>query len=135
MSTQTSPAASKESILTGYRLVIHAQALLVLVQALIAGQYLYGDWSIVSHGILGNVSFVLAVVAVVLCIVGKLPKGLTIIAVVLVVAMIAQIGLGYSTEGTPSAGSWHIPLGVTIFGIVVYQVSLAARQVGLRDHS
>ena len=135
MSTQTTVPASKASIVKGYIGCAHALVLLVLIQAVIAGNYErfgYGSWSIVPHGILGNVSFLLAVAAMVLTIVGKLPKRLLTIAVVLVVLMTAQIGMGYSVENNETLGAWHIPLGVLIFGLAVWQSSVAMHQVGRR---
>ena len=135
MSTQTTVPASKASIVKGYIGCAHALVLLVLLQAVIAGNYErfgYGSWSIVPHGILGNVSFLLGVAAMVLTIVGKLPKRLLTIAIALVVLMTAQIGMGYSVENNETLGAWHIPLGVLIFGLAVWQSSVAMHQVGRR---
>jgi hypothetical protein len=39
----------------------------------------------------------------------------------------AQIGLGYSGRETLEAAAWHVPMGVTIFGLAVYQMTLIPR--------
>jgi hypothetical protein len=64
MPQATSPVPTKPALLTAYRVVAGVLSVLVIVQAVIAGQSEdlgYGDWSIVPHGILGNISFLLAV--------------------------------------------------------------------------
>jgi len=45
----------------------------------------------------------------------------------------AQIGLGYSSRDSESAAALHIPLGVAVFGAVVYQL-LAAWPSLLSQH-
>ena len=127
------PAASKDSIVKGFMAVVHLLPVIVLLQAVIAGNFEdfgYGSWSIVPHGILGNLTFILVVAALVLAIVGKLPKPLVVVAGVLVVLVIAQIGMGYSVRNNNSLGAWHIPLGVLIFGGTVYLMTIANRGVG-----
>jgi len=130
MSSATSPVPNRPALLNGYRAVTHVLAVLVLVQTLIAGRSEnlgYGDWSIVPHGILGNLSFLLAVAALVLAIVSRAPRAVVAVAAVLSVLMTVQIGLGYSTEGTREAGAWHILNGVLIFGLTVYQITQSRR--------
>jgi hypothetical protein len=38
-----------------------------------------------------------------------------------------QIALGYNAKDSPSAGAWHIPNGVLIFGLTTWQLLLARR--------
>ena len=33
--------------------------------------------------------------------------------------MVAQTGLGHARRTSPEAASWHVPLGVAIFGLAV----------------
>jgi hypothetical protein len=127
--TATSPVASRRRLLIGYQALAGLLAVLVLVQAWLAGSSdvlpYGGDIDIVVHGIVGNVSYLVAVGALVLAIVARADKVAIGVAAVIVVAMTAQIGLGYSAGTNRAAGAWHIPLGVAIFGLAVYQVSQA----------
>jgi hypothetical protein len=129
----TSPVPSRQGLLNAYRAAVHVLALFVLVQAVIAGRWEgfgYGDWSIVPHGILGNVSFLLGVTALVLAIVVRAPNSVVVVAAVLAALLAVQITLGYSAATSGEAGSWHIVNGVVIFGLSVYQIA-AARRVSL----
>lgn len=94
-------------------------AVLVLVQAVIAGQALFGGWAIDVHGWVGNGSFLLGLLLVALALRRDVGKGGTLVAVALVVAMFVQTGLGYAGRTMPEAASWHVPLGVAIFGLAV----------------
>lgn len=127
MRSATSPVPNRPALLNGYRAVTHVLAVLVLLQVFIAGRFLYGTWSIVTHGILGNLSFLLAVAALVLAIISRSPRSVVAVAAVLTVLMTVQIGLGYSAEGAREAGSWHITNGVLIFGLVTYQITQSRR--------
>ena len=122
-----SPVPNKPALVNGYRAAAGLLALLVLVQAALAGRIVYEGELETLHGILGNVSFLLGVAALVLAIVTRAPRTLVVVAVVVVVLLTVQIGLGYSAEETQSAGEWHIPNGVAIFGLALYQVTLVRR--------
>ena len=98
---------------------------LVAAQAVIAGQHIFGDWGIGVHAALGNAAFTIAVLVAAIALV-KLDSGSRrIVAVAIVVLVSAQIGLGYSTRNSESAAALHIPLGVAVFGAVVYQLLIA----------
>jgi len=118
-------AAPAGALLLAHRAVVIALPLLVLVQAALAGQHLFeGSDVITLHGILGNVSFALTVVGVPLALVVRRGDGLAFgLAVALVALTFAQVGLGYVGRETLSAAAWHIPLGVTIFGLATFQLS------------
>ncbi|MGH8993242.1 MAG: hypothetical protein ACRDZ7_17175 [Acidimicrobiia bacterium] len=104
----------------------HVLPVLILVQAFIAGRALFGGWSITVHGVVGNVTFLFALVTLVLAWrSGQRPA--TVVAAVLVALITAQIGLGYSGRESLEAAAWHVPLGVTIFGLAVYQLTLIPR--------
>ncbi|HUF31939.1 MAG TPA: hypothetical protein VMN58_01870 [Acidimicrobiales bacterium] len=127
MADATSPVASQAKLLAGYRALAGLFAVLVLVQAWMAGRsdVLFGDIDIVLHGVVGNVSYLVAVGALVVAIVARADKVAIGVSAVLVVAVTAQIGLGYTGRTTLAAAAWHIPLGVAIFGLAVFQLSQA----------
>lgn len=129
MPASTSSLASRLKLLSGYRALAHLLGLLVLIQAWMAGQSLFGDFSIVVHGIVGNVSYLIAVVALVLAAVARAPKGALIVAAVVVLLMTVQIGIGYMGRESAGAASWHIPNGVLLFGLTVFQISKATAVV------
>ncbi len=127
MPTASSPVASRARLLNGFRALAGLLALLVLVQAWMAGHSnrLFGDLDIVAHGIVGNVSYLIAVGALVLTIVARANKATVGVAAAIVVLMTIQIGLGYSGRDSVDAAAWHVPNGVAIFGLAIYQVSQA----------
>ncbi|MGH9040124.1 MAG: hypothetical protein ACRDZ3_07825 [Acidimicrobiia bacterium] len=105
------------------RLLAHILPTLILIQAFMAGRALFGGWSITLHGVVGNITFMFALATLALAWrTGQ--RAATIVAAVLVVLITAQIGLGYSGREFLEAAAWHVPLGVTIFGISVYQLTL-----------
>ena len=99
-------------------------ALLVLVQALLAGRALFGGWSIAVHGVVGNSTFAVAVVAVVLALRRRAGGAVVVVAAALVAALTVQIGLGYAGRNSAEAAAWHVPNGVAAFGLAVWQVML-----------
>jgi hypothetical protein len=132
MPTASSPVASQTKLLGIYRQLAHVLPLLVLIQAWMAGHsdtLGFGDFGITIHGIVGNVSYLLAVAALVITLVARANKGAVVVAAALVVLMTIQIGLGYSGRDSNGAAAWHIPNGVAIFGLAVYQVSVATALV------
>ena len=102
-----------------HRIVAEVLAALVLAQAVVAGQALFGDWSIRVHGFMGNASFVLGLVLVGVAVVGRSDRTRLVLSAVLVAALFAQTGLGYVGRETAEAAAWHVPLGVAIFGLTV----------------
>lgn len=108
------------------RLLAHILPALILIQAFIAGRYLFGGWSITMHGVVGNITFLFTLATLVLAWrTGQ--RAATVVAAVLVALITAQIGLGYSGREAAEAAAWHVPLGVTIFGLAVYQLTLIPR--------
>jgi len=112
---------------TAHRVYVYVMPVLVLVQAALAGQHLFEGSSISVHGILGNVSFALTVVGVVLALVRRCEAVVFFVAVALLAMAFAQVGLGYVGRETLSAAAWHIPNGVAIFGLTTYQLALVTR--------
>lgn len=106
-----------------HRVVVSALPAIVLVQAALAGQHLFEGAGITLHGILGNVTFALAVVGVVLAVVRRSDGPAFFVAVALLALAFAQVGLGYVGRETSQAAAWHIPTGVAIFGLACYQLA------------
>lgn len=119
-----------------FRLLAGTAAALVLVQAILAGQWIGGDLAvIVTHGWLGSVTLLLTLLLAGISLVGwrqglfdLKPLGITSVMVLL---MIAQLGLGYAGRTSSAAASMHIPLGVLIFGalLALFVMVLPARLV------
>jgi heme A synthase len=79
------------------------------------------------HGVVGNVTFAFALAMLILAWRAR-QRPATTVAAVLVVLISAQIGLGYSGRDSLEAAAWHVPMGVTIFGLAVYLLTLIPRR-------
>jgi hypothetical protein len=101
---------------------------LVLVQAALAGQHLFEGSSISVHGILGEATFALTVVGLVLAIVRRCDGLVFGVAVALMALAFAQVGLGFVGRETAAAAAWHIPIGVAVFGLTTYQLAILTRR-------
>ena len=108
-----------------HRVVANLLAVLVLLQAVVAGQATFGDWEIELHGWMGNGSFALGVLLLGLAAGAGIGRPSVLAAGALAGALFVQVGLGYAGRTELSAASWHIPLGVTIFGLSIYILTLA----------
>ena len=102
-----------------------ALVVLIMVQAALAGQFLFNGADIALHGHIGNGSFVLGVVIAGLLALARGSVWLTATAGVLLVALFAQTGLGYVGRESLDAASIHIPLGVACLGLAVAVMILA----------
>ena len=124
-------AAKRPGALRAMQAVVGLMALLILLQAVLAGRRWAGDDTTTVHGMVGNVVFLLALANVALVFVagltGRARSVLTGIAVLLVILLTAQIGLGYAGDGQSEAIAWHIPNGVLIFGLAVANTFLVER--------
>lgn len=116
-------------LLTAHRIAAALIVVLVLVQAVIAGRSnrLFGSWDIELHGILGNVVLLAALGEAALVVLGRWGRAAAVTVGLLVVAVVAQIGLGYTGRDSVGAAAWHIPLGVSVFGLAVWNLALATR--------
>ena len=91
----------------------------VLVQAVLAGQAsfvtpeLFGLHGGVGHGVL--------LLSAVAAWTDRGTRGVAVLASLVVVALVAQTGLGYAGRrgGIVEASAWHIPLGVAVLGLAV----------------
>jgi heme A synthase len=110
-----------------YRIAAGLLTVLVLVQAVLAGRgWFKFDLDLIDiHGMIGNLTFLVAVAMVAIARFAMTEsnerKTLVIMSGILVLLVVAQIGLGYSATSSdnPSAeaASLHIPNGVLIFGL------------------
>jgi hypothetical protein len=126
---QSAPGAlDRAALAVAHRVVLVLLPLIVLVQAWLAGRRLGEGASITLHGILGNAGFLLAIAGVALAVVRRTSLGMRVAALAVVLAMFAQIGLGYSTRNHPDLVTWHVPLGVAIFGLATYQLGMLRRR-------
>lgn len=101
-------------VLVGVNVVV---VVLILAQAMLAGQSLFGTASITVHGFVGNATFAVAVVAAFLALLAKVPVWVLSLDALLALLLFFQTGLGYVGRDSTLAASWHIPLGVTAFGL------------------
>jgi hypothetical protein len=118
----------RDGLAVAHQVVVTVIPVIVLVQAAIAGQHLFEGASISVHGILGNITFALTVVGVVLAVVRRSAGLVFFVAVALAALAFAQIGLGYVGRETTAAAAWHVPVGVTIFGLACYQLAVYDRR-------
>jgi heme A synthase len=110
-----------------YQIAAGLLTVLVLVQAVLAGRgWFKFDLDLIDiHGMIGNLTFLVAVAMVAIARFAMTEsnerKTLVIMSGILVLLVVAQIGLGYSATSSdnPSAeaASLHIPNGVLIFGL------------------
>lgn len=122
LANQPSPVAS--TVGRAHRLVAIVLAVLVLLQAVVAGQATFGDWEIELHGWMGNASFALGLLLLALAVASRAGPVPVRTAAALAVAIFTQVGLGYAGRTALGAASWHIPLGVAIFGLSIYNLTL-----------
>lgn len=122
------PAATRRGLTLAHRVLVIALPLLVLVQAALAGQWLGYGTDITLHGILGNVSFAVTVVLVIVTVMCRLSGAAFALAVALMALSFAQVGLGYVGRETMGARAWHIPVGVAIFGLATFQLAWTWRE-------
>jgi hypothetical protein len=117
----------RAGLAVAHRALVIALPILVLVQAALAGQFMFGGEGRTLHGVLGNISFTVTVLIVVLVVVRRRAGIEFAVAVALTAMAFAQVGLGYVGRDNLDAASWHVPLGVAIFGLACYQLALVTR--------
>jgi hypothetical protein len=107
-------------------------AIVILIQAFMAGRFLYGLSDLMEeHGWVGNLTFLLVIALVVAAWLGR-PSGRTtntelVLGIVLLVLVAAQFGLGYSDS--TSASALHVANGVLVMAITAAITAFAfARQ-------
>jgi hypothetical protein len=113
MQDQSAPVSGEPTRLPlALMLVSGLTAALVLVQAMLAGRFLYIDADLIDvHEVVANIVFLSALAQAILAYLAMSRRLATradlVAAVVLVVLVIAQIGLGYSALGFRHAHITH----------------------------
>lgn len=111
-----------------------ATLVLVLAQAALAGQWLAGDAAlIVTHGWIGNLSYLFALAMMVIGFLGW-RRGWSVQLVAFPVLgaalMTAQLGLGYIGRRQSWAAGLHLTGGVIITAVLVWIIALAWMRTG-----
>ncbi len=107
-------------LIRGFQLVAGLVALLILVQATLAGQFTYKEPSLKDvHAIVGNVLFMLALLQLALAWFTRdaWRYRMVIWSAILVLLIVAQIGLGYGSRDNVDSAAIHIPVGVFLFAL------------------
>jgi hypothetical protein len=120
MTATTSPP-KPSTALRVYTVGTALLVLSVLVQAVLAGRYTAGLGDILTHGHVGNLSFVLGFVLAVLAVVARVPRRQLILAGVVLLMLFVQTGLGYVGRTNAEVAASHVPLGVVTFALVILQ--------------
>lgn len=108
---------SPRADLRSFRWAAGAVAMLVLVQAVLAGQFLTGEGGRGAHRLIGEA---LGLVALAVVAVGfrlrVVDRDRWWLGVALLVMVVAQTGLGFAGRDSTTAAALHVPLGVATFG-------------------
>lgn len=117
----TSMIADKGGPVWWYRWLSILTAILLLVQPVLAGQFLFNGKNdfVDIHEMLGNVIFLTAAGQLVLAFLARRTYGVGLVGhnAGLLVLILAQIGLGYSGRDSDNSLAYHVPLGVLLFGM------------------
>lgn len=126
---ERTPASAGTGPNAALRWTAAATGVVVIIQAVMAGQWLAGHASIIAlHGVLGNLAYIGAIAMVAIGFLawrrggGAARLGL---ALLLVLMMTGQLGLGYIGRKQAWAAGMHIPLGVLIVALLVWILALA----------
>ena len=122
----TSPTKTPGTEIVALRWVSVVLAALLVVTALMIGQGIFNGTSrlITDHGYLGNLIFLLGAIQLGLTFFAwqkdQLGRGQLLLSAVILIALFAQIGLGYMghRSGMKDATVVHIGLGVLSMGLV-----------------
>lgn len=97
-----------------------ALAVLVLVQAVLAGQFLTGEGGRGLHRLIGEA---LGLVALAVVAAGyrlrTVDRDRWWLGIALVLMVVAQTGLGFAGRDSTTAAALHVPLGVATFGVAL----------------
>lgn len=107
-------------LIRGFQLVAGLIALLILVQAALAGQFTYNEPDLRNvHEIMGNALFMLAIGQLALAWLSRdaWRYRMVIWSVVVLLLIVAQIGLGYLGRDSGDWAAIHIPVGVFLFSL------------------
>lgn len=127
-------ARTEPNLLWLLRLLVVLHALIALAQAAFAGSFLDGDGSALNlHQLTGtsvitSVSLLQVIVAAVCWRRGQEPAWFPLASLVLFLAEMVQIGLGFTDQL-----SIHVPLGTAIFGVSLVLAFSSLRHVETRS--
>lgn len=118
-----------------FRWIAIATPVLILVQATLAGQFLFPPVRYPhlrdDHEMLGSLIILVIVAQLILAVRGRPARneGMNILAINIAIMVLAavQIALGYASRSSAFAASLHIPNGVLLFGVAVTNAVLVAR--------
>ena len=97
-------------------------ALGVMAQALLAGQAWFVSPELFAlHGGIGHGVLLLSVLLATFCWLASAPRLASVLATLLVIALVGQTGLGYAGRRgeLAVASAAHVPLGVAVLGLAV----------------
>ena len=125
MTTSQSRAVDQRRVLAWIELCSAGLAAGVLVQAAVAGQFITSRPGLLDlHRLLAEVIPIVAVVLVVLTwrLRGSGPAGRRALqfSALSLAAIVIQTGLGFAGRSSPAAVAVHIPLGVALFGMILW---------------
>lgn len=122
MTATAAQPSTRPGALRAYVIVTAVLVLLVLIQAILAGQGLQVNGELIAtHGHVGNASFVVGLAAAVLAVLARVPRRQVILAGISLLLLFTQTGMGYIGRNSEQVAAWHIALGVVTFAVVVLQ--------------
>ncbi len=138
MTDRTVAPGRGDNLTQVYRLVVILTAVLVLIQAALAGRGMFLDPDLFEmHGMIGNVTFLAVIIQVGLAFAARRHwqrGGLALwLSGALLLLVITQLGLGYGGREAASAAAWHVANGVLIFGVIVASLTLTLTSAATRD--
>lgn len=108
---------SRPAELSPFRAGAAVLAVLVLVEAVLAGQFLTGTGGRGTHRLIGEA---MGLVALTVAAAGyrlrTVDRDRWWLSLALVIMVIAQTGLGFAGRNSTTAAALHVPLGVATFG-------------------
>ena len=121
---ETSP-----NLIRGFQLTAGVVALLVFVQAILAGQFVYNEPDLKDvHEVMGNVLFMVAILQIAFAWLSRdaWRYRMVIWSAVIFALIVTQIGLGYLGRDEPDAAAIHVPVGVFLFSLTSIVAMLSA---------
>lgn len=131
--TTTDAAGGFGPASVSYRLAAWIFTVLVLLQSILAGQFLNGHSFLVrvhravGAQILPSLALAILVIAVVL---RRQWRGWAVVAIAgsQLFLTVVQTGLGFAGRTRPGAAAIHVPIGVAIFGLTVLNLAWVYRR-------
>lgn len=120
-----------------YRSLVGLVTALILVQAALAGRFLFIDPGTVdAHEIIGNLLVVLVAFQLLMAYLLRSAIGfpMAVLNAVLATLVVAQVGLGYSGRDNADMASAHVPIGVLTFGVSMLIAGWAFQYPVPRSH-